>query len=90
MRSSFYKCTNHIRCLTGYHGDDVEIEADAARVCPECGSPLRPLRKGRRGIPAWLVNGITIAVFAFAIWLAWPGIQRAWKKFTAPAGKIGR
>ena len=90
MRSSIYKCTNHIRCITGYHGDDVVIEADAALVCPECGSPLRPVRKGGRGIPAWLVNGITIAVFAFAIWLAWPGIQRAWKKFTAPVGKTTR
>lgn len=85
MRSSIYKCTNHIRCLIGYHGDDVVIEADAARVCPECGSALRPVRKRRRGVPAWLINGITIAAFAFAIWLAWPGIQRAWKKFTAPA-----
>ena len=87
MRFPIYKCTNHIGCLTGYHGDDVEIGPDSALVCPECGSVLIPVRKRARGIPAWLVNGITIAVIVFALWLAWPGIQRMWRKFTAPAVK---
>ena len=90
MRSSIYKCTNHTGCLTGYHCDDVEIGSDAAMVCPECGSVLQRVKRRGRGVPAWLVNGLTIAAFAFALWLAWPGIERLWRKFTAPAVKTGR
>ncbi len=79
----FLKCSNHLGCLLGYHGEDIEVGPDHARVCPECGSPLRaPLR----GEPWWrpvLINVLILAAIGVALWLLWPTLHQWWARFTA-------
>lgn len=83
-RSPIYKCPNHLECLTGYHGDDVEIAPETPLLCPECGTPLVRLRSPRRGLPVWLVNLLTVAALVFALFIALPHVKRLWDKVTTP------
>ena len=84
LRSPIYKCPNHLECLTGYHGDDVEIAPDMPLFCPECGTPLERLRSPKRGLPVWLINLLTIVALGYALWIALPHVKRLWDKITTP------
>lgn len=79
-----FRCPNYSKCLLGYHGDDINISADEPPVCPECGSPLEVKTTPRTALVPNLISWLTLALFAIAIWLAWPTATRWWKKITAP------
>jgi hypothetical protein len=88
MRPALYKCSNHLKCTIGYHGDDVEVHEGMALVCPECSSPLVKVRKRLRStLVPMIINLVVIACIAVGIWLAWPSALKLWKKITAPEEK---
>lgn len=88
MRSALYKCPNHLKCTTGYHGDDVEVHEGMALVCPECSTPLVKVRKRfRSALMPMIINLVVIGCLAVGIWLAWPTVVKTWKKITAPEEK---
>ena len=87
MRPVICKCPNHAGCLLGYHGDDIEIAGDAARVCPECGTALIVAPRPRSDAFYQIANLIGIAAVAGAIWFAWPSIVKLWHKVTTPPPK---
>jgi hypothetical protein len=85
MRASIYKCSNHLGCTTGYHGDDIQVEPGMPAVCPECGKPLRPVRSPTNKVGAYLVNLISVACIIIGLWMAWPGIMKLWHRYVSPA-----
>ncbi len=84
MRSSVYKCPNHLGCTIGYHGDDVEVPDGMPAVCSECGSPLKPAKRPSGKLGAYLVNLFSVACIAAGLWLAWPGMVKLWKRYVSP------
>lgn len=90
MRSSLFKCPNHLQCTTGYHGDDVVVPSGLPAVCPECGSPLRPVKRPRTAIIPTIVSFVMIACISVGVWLAWPGAVKIWKKITTPLPAEGK
>ena len=87
MRPVICKCPNHNGCLLGYHGDDIEIPKDAAAVCPECGTALKPAPQPRSDLFYRVANLIGLAAVAGAIWYTWPTIVQVWQKVTTPPAK---
>jgi len=87
MRPVICKCPNHTGCLLGYHGDDIEISGDSARVCPECGTALIAPPRPRSDAFYQFVNVLSLAAVAGAIWFAWPSIVKIWHKVTTPPPK---
>jgi hypothetical protein len=88
MRPALYKCSNHLKCTLGYHGDDIEVADGMAQVCPECNSPLTPVRRGRSALVPLLINTLVIGCIGVGVWLAWPRLVQMWNKFTAPPVKV--
>jgi hypothetical protein len=87
-RPIIYKCTNHLECLTGYRGEDIEVFEGMAMVCPECGAGLRAVPKQTPAIVAHLINLAIVASVCGALWFAWPAISALWKPSKpAPASK---
>ena len=84
MRAAIYRCSNYSKCLLGYRGDDIEVTAAEARVCPECGAALIEKTKPRTSLVPNLISWLTIAMLAAALWFAWPTVARWWKKITSP------
>ena len=72
------KCPNYLECLTGYRGEDIEVFPGMAAVCPECETPLQPVKKQTPAYVAHLINLAIIGVIAAAGWFAWPKISALW------------
>ncbi len=85
MRPVICKCPNYTGCLTGYHGDDIEVTEDMALVCPECGTPLKHVPKPKSDALYRIANAVGMVAVAGAIWYSWPAVVRIWNKATAPA-----
>src|ERR1043166_9127383 len=89
MRPVICKCPNHIGCLLGYRGDDIELTDDMARVCPECGTPVKLAPKPRNDLFYRVLNLIGLAALAGAIWFAWPSLVKLWQKGITPPPRTG-
>ena len=86
MRPVLSRCPNYAQCLLGYRGEDIEVLEGMEPICPECSTPLVPKKRPRTAIIPMLVNWLTIAMLATAIWFAWPFVVKGWKKITTPPG----
>lgn len=84
MRPVISRCPNYSGCLLGYRGEDIEVAEGVDPICPECGAPLILKAKPRTSLIPSLVNWITIAVLAIAVWIALPYVKQAWHKITTP------
>ena len=84
MRPVICKCPNHAGCLLGYHGDDIEIAADMALVCPECQTPLIRAPQPRNDLFYRILNLLGLAAVAGAIWFAWPSLVKLWHRVATP------
>lgn len=68
------KCHNHAGCLRAFRGDEIELEAGAPLVCPECGQPLHVAQAERsrlqRAAP-WGAAGAVVLIGS-VVWLSKP------------------
>lgn len=84
-----HKCTNHLGCLLGYHGDDIEILPGMEPVCPECGSALIPLKRLHHPLESYLINAAIIVITTLTIWLIWPKVISFWDRLSKDAHSDG-